>query len=363
MPDDFESSVLAADAPGAEAMISVEPSADVPPAGRDIFALAAEIRYWHRQRQFAMNQRKAADNALGAFIRVQLGWSKSLPKAESDAIKARAQDLVGVGEKVVEQRQDRESLAERERAGAKLTKAQHRRLHQPAPVPGTDDPMYREWAAVIEAAVMARAPFDTIEKETTKRMAALAEQTPVWPWANAIRGFGAVSLAQIVAETGLVSCDSNAPGEGGNYPNPAKLWKRMCVAVMDGKRQGGLSKSASKDDWIAHGYSRTRRSIMWNIGEALVKLNDGEYRALYVERKEIERLTAEAQGLIVAPAADIAKIVKKLGKAEGEKYRSVGHIANRARRYMEKRLLRDLWRAWREAMRGVMPKVDLPPAK
>ena len=67
----------------------------------------------------------------------------------------------------------------------------------------------------------------------------------------------------------------------------------------------------------------------------------GPYADLCRERKEYERTTAAAQGLTVCPAA-------KIPKKGAELFRSDGHVHNRAKRYMEKRLMRDLWRAWRD---------------
>jgi len=94
---------------------------------------------------------------------------------------------------------------------------------------------------------------------------------------------------------------------------------------MDGMRQGHVQKGLSRDDrnaaYIEHGYSPKRRSRMWNIGDALIKGNaDGIYRATYLKRKEYE----------LARNPEMPKI----------------HAHRRAQRYMEKRLLRDLWRAW-----------------
>ena len=57
----------------------------------------------------------------------------------------------------------------------------------------------------------------------------------------------------------------------------------------------------------------------------------------------MERQKAADEGLVVVAAA-------KIKKGEEEKSRSLGHVDNRARRYMEKRLLQDLWIAWREFM-------------
>lgn len=263
----------------------------------------AEIRYWHRQRVYAMEQRKRADLSLAAFLRTALGWSKAMPDDERRRINAQALALISMGEKEVKGR------------GADI-----------------DEPAYLEWRNVILASLAARAPFDTIEKRAEKEMRALAESLPVWrSFGEAVKGFGPVSLAIIIAEAGDLS----------SYPKKGHLWKRMGVAVLDGVRQGGLRKSASADDWIAHGYNRQRRSRMWNIGDALVKGNgNGQYRQVYIERKEYERKRAEKIGLTVAPAA-------KIPAKRKDEFMSEGHVHRRAQRYMEKRLLRDLWQAWR----------------
>jgi len=120
----------------------------------------------------------------------------------------------------------------------------------------------------------------------------------------------------------------------------------MGVAVLDGTRQGGLAKTAPKEAWIAHGYNRQRRSRMWNIGDALIK-NGVLYRKVYLARKEYERKRAEANGLTVAPSA-------KIPKGRAAEFMSDGHIHRRAQRYMEKRLLRDLWQAWNHR-KAIMP--------
>src|SRR5260221_244357 len=56
--------------------------------------LCEQIRGFHRQRCFSMEQRKRNDLALGAFIRDQLGWSRSLPEKERAAIAKRAAELI-----------------------------------------------------------------------------------------------------------------------------------------------------------------------------------------------------------------------------------------------------------------------------
>lgn len=226
------------------------------------------IRAAHRERCFAMEQRKRTDLSLGAFLRLVLGWRKDLPEAERKTIAAQAAAIMD----------------------------------------GADS----DWGEIVTASDAARKPFEAVEKRSVKQMEKLAKQLPVWSFVEPVRGFGAASLAVIVAEAGDLA----------NYDSEAKLWKRMGLAVMDGVRQGGLNKGAGADAWIEHGYSPQRRSKMWNIGDTLIKGNrDGKYRTAYLRRKEYE----------IAREPEMPKI-----KAH-----------RRAQRYMEKRLLRDLWRAWR----------------
>jgi hypothetical protein len=274
----------------------------------DVSTTINDIRAHHRERCFAMEQRKRSNLALGAYVRTQLGWSKNLPESDRKRIAIEADALI-------------------------KTPGDH------------------HLALTIEAVEMARQPFEDIEKASLSAMSAAAQTLPVWEaFGKSIRGFGPASLAVIVAEAGDLSL----------YSSHSKLWKRMGLAVFDGVRQGGLKKTASKDDWIAHGYNRQRRSRVWNIGDALIKSNgDGVYRATYLARKEFERAKAEAAGLKVAPAA-------KIQKARAHEFMSDGQIHRRAQRYMEKRLLRKLWQAWRanaamsEKSKACMPANSFP---
>jgi hypothetical protein len=160
-----------------------------------------------------------------------------------------------------------------------------------------------------------------------------AEQLPVYStFVEPINGMGAIGLALIVGEAG---------GDLNNYSNPAKLWKRFGLAPLNGKagsvwmRRGGLSD----EQWSQFGYSPRRRSTMFVVTDSLLK-KENTYKVLCDARKQLERAKAEAEGLQVAAAADIPK-------KEAAKYRSLIHIKLRAERYVAKRLLRDLWRAWR----------------
>lgn len=182
---------------------------------------------------------------------------------------------------------------------------------QSTTVPALAQFLYNEAVAALQTTplVEARELLARSRKPLEKRMEAIARELPVWQWAEGVRGFGALGLAQIVGECGDLS----------NYDGPAKVWKRMGLAVIDGERQG---RRTDAEEALAHGYSPQRRSIMYVISDSLLKGNrDGEYRIYYLAEKARQR-----EKLPDAPAA---------------------HIDNRARRHLAKRLLRDLWRAWR----------------
>lgn len=273
------------------------------------------IRSENRERNFAMEQRKRIDLTLGAYLRTLLGWNPKLKKAESDKIKKYAKDLVLCGEK--------------------------RAKKKPHELAESVD--YKRFESVITASLLSRLPWNSIEDDRTKAMEKLAETLPVWnAFGKGIRGFGVRSLAVIVGEAGDLS----------NYANKGKLWKRMGLAVMgpgDGLndvRQGGLKKGkARSEDWIAHGYNPTRRARMYVIGDSLLKQGT-YYKKIYDDRKTYEQKRAVDNGLTIAPAA-------KIPKEKASEYISEGIIHLRSQRYMEKRLLKDLWQAWKKAAQSV----------
>lgn len=285
-------------------------------------ATIGKIQGLHRQRCFWMEERKRANLTLGAYLRMEMGWSLAKPKAEREAIRAAAQAVIAAGEKHV-------------KAWAKA-KARAAKGRLPTALPSTPAELV-PWAHVVVPKIEMRRTTDELEAAATKAMTALAATLPVAGWASGVRGFGLLGLAIIVGEA----------GDLGQYPKKGHLWKRMGVACDEaGRRQGTvdpkLTGEARKAAWIEQKYSPQRRSRLYTIGTALVMAGDTPYRQVYLARKRYEVERASAAGLTVAPAG-------KIPPGRKAEYRSLGHIDNRARRYLEKRLLRDLWNAWREA--------------
>jgi len=178
------------------------------------------------------------------------------------------------------------------------------------------------WCAPLLAA---RDGLEAVRKAEEKTLTAAAKSLPVWPYCEVIAGFGPLSLAQLVGEAGDI----------GSYGGPAKLWKRFGLAVFNGRAQGNPDKP-TKEDWIALGYSKERRSLVFIIGDNMIRARNPEFRALYDERKAYELARAPEMKPIIAH--------------------------RRAKRYAEKRVLRDLWRAWRAAAgSSVAPDRDASP--
>lgn len=267
------------------ATIDLAPGDQAPPLAHII----ANLREKLTERRFCIDQQKRIDNSTGAYVRRALGWSWEMPEKERARLNKEAAALIDQIERTGE-------------GGGPL-------------------------GAVVFVAKVSRSSFDQLRAGAEKDMVKLVKALPVYPWAEGVRGFGALSLACIVGEAGDLAA----------YANPSKLWKRMGLAVMGDVRQGGLAKGAPADAWVEHGYSARRRSTMWVIGDCLIKSNrDGAYRTLYLDRKEYELQRDPEMKPIKAH--------------------------RRAQRYMEKRLLRDLWRAWREAEGLLSPIVEVPPA-
>lgn len=188
-----------------------------------------------------------------------------------------------------------------------------------------------EVAAWLEPYDQMIAVADLRIKEYEKLLTKLGKQLPVAAWADTVPGLSHRFLAAIVGECGI------GPGE---FKSVSALWKRMGMAVINGGRQRRVTGDAA----IEHGYVARRRALMWNIGDQVAvrqgvrnpKDEEGkptgavainEWGALYLERKAYELAREVEPGKPMTPM----------------------HAHNRAKRYVEKRLLRSLWQEWRRA--------------
>jgi len=176
------------------------------------------------------------------------------------------------------------------------------------------------------------------EKALAKTLAGLASELPVADWWRSYNGLDLPGLGKLISQTGDLR----------NYPTVAKLWTYMGLAVINGERQ----RKKTGDAALVHKYSPQRRSFMWQIGDAVKRQKSGYYPDLYRSLKEKYRAQWEAEGKRVIPAAQVRKSM------EPGTYVTLGHLDNHAKRLMEKEILKDLWRRWRDVVGTPFPKED-----
>lgn len=183
--------------------------------------------------------------------------------------------------------------------------------------------------------------FESSRKGIEKELVKMARKLPAYDWVKSVHGIGDGGYASIIGEAGDIT----------KYKSVAALWKRMGLAVIDGGRQRCVS---NVDDALVHGYNPSRRSVMWNVGTNLIggmgrgkrpapnaDLSDYDwhpYEKLFVERCRYECANN--------PEKMALATVEKDGELK-ESYPK--HAQSRAKRYVEKRFLRDLYAQWKSA--------------
>lgn len=182
-----------------------------------------------------------------------------------------------------------------------------------------DDQQAEMVKVLVEPFFQARAILESNRKRVEKDMERTAKMLPIVEWVNGIKGLGIGSLAALVGEAGDI----------GSYQSHSHLWKRMGLAVIGGERQRRVAGA----DAIEHGYSPSRRSIMWNVGQCVFK----------AQSQRVDKETGEVK----SEAGFYRKVYDARKEYELPRVESKGHAHNRAMRYMEKKLLRDLYNAWR----------------
>lgn len=161
----------------------------------------------------------------------------------------------------------------------------------------------------IIAMYRARTGIDKYRDRLEKKMCPLAESLPTWEFWKDIKGLSSLGLAIVIGEAGNLS----------DYANPGKLWMRLGLAPHD-----CYLMTTNEGKEIA-AIPKRRRSAIWTVGDSLIKgnRNNGEtleYATLYNIRKAYEH----------ERNPELTKM----------------HAHRRAQRYMEKRLIRNLWQAW-----------------
>ena len=179
---------------------------------------------------------------------------------------------------------------------------------------GLEDEYNKSLLVVYDACEAAMA-YDSTEKATRIMVQALSEALPVWDKLKPIHGLGSPSFGRLVGEVG------NLDG----YPTVQCMWRRLGLGVdAKGRAQGYKKRDKTKAEHIIEGYSPDRRSVAWMVYDTMFKSQPAMYRNRYEWRKKLE---------LSNPVVAASKGAN--GWAEA-----------RARRYVFKRLLIDIWEVW-----------------
>ncbi len=179
-------------------------------------------------------------------------------------------------------------------------------------------------------------PIDDGLARVEKDMEKLVKNMPAWRlWGKDVHGLGPKSFAKILADAGDLHC----------YRNPAKLWKRMGLAVIDGERQ---RRCKDADKALAHGYNPQRRSDMWNLTDSM-----GKSTISAVKDADGEKMLNEHGESLALPKSPYGEVYLNERQRQRDNLRGTREFYlkmadERAKRYLAKRVLRDMWRAWRD---------------
>jgi hypothetical protein len=186
------------------------------------------------------------------------------------------------------------------------------------------------WEKIVTGALQEQSEaLDARCQEYEKNLRKLARELPVYPWVENFRGLSDLGLGLGL----IIGAGMTEHGCIFDVANPAKVWKRFGLGLVNGERQRRVANDA--DLAIEHGYDPARRALLHVVGENLIRAKS-PLASVYAERKALE--------------------LTKLEDKPGVKM----HAHRRALRYIEKRLLLELWREWQRTVRAAGLTEALP---
>ncbi len=222
--------------------------------------------------------------AIKSYIRSKCGWRYMASKAENKAPKAESEQ------------------AYKKLMGVKVRKN-----------PMSDARFNELGLEILKPRAIALREIEKQRDVLEKSILELAKQLPAFKWSESIRGFGALSLARVVGEAGNLSA----------YHSRDALVKYLGVAPTF-----VYLKRTKKGKYVPL-IPKKIRSVMYVIGDNLLRLKNPVYDAIYREQHARRRKLRDAEFT--------AKPKKKGLK---------GHLHFQAHRAMERTFIRDLYAAW-----------------
>jgi hypothetical protein len=248
-----------------------------------------------RTRQFCITAQSMNDRKCEAFIARRLGYKADQDEAARKAVWKQASDI----RKAVEKGEDGEGQSNCGNHGKFALSV---------------------FAEIIRNSAASRNIWDNLRKQTEGEMRKAARSLPCYEWAKGVAGFGDLSLAVILAETGALS----------NYATKERVWKRLGLAVIDGERQRRKSGAEAAAE---HAYSPRRRAEIWAITDSLFR---------HQWRGQKDGVPAHARGHY----GEVYAHRKAHTTTRNDPDWTPKRRDNDARRIMSKFLVENLWRVW-----------------
>ena len=359
----------AGDGGEARAMIGMMPNVALP----DLARVVEEIQALQSRRLYYMICVMSARNRTLARMRYLLNWSLDNSEAANKKIQKRAMSIVSLVEAMddeTEAMKALDALAEdapkRERSALERKAKEAQTAQEKIKLSFDDELEMINSRPFIEAELPSKRAYTKLIETTEKEMIALAKKLPIYLWSEGVRGLGPIGIATIIGETGDLTKDPQTEGVMG-YATHERVWKRLGLAVINGRRQGDPGPGATAEAWIEHGYRKLRRSQCWKINDSLIRAQWrgakedketgeitaghalGPYGELYAKQKTEEHRRNDA-GEYAEQAAKI--VAETRGRRKVPHPENVAgkltkkHLDNKARRIVEKRLIEDMWREW-----------------
>jgi hypothetical protein len=288
-------------------------------------AIVSQIRRAYRRSLFARKKKSSLDRSLEAFVRVEFcGFSTLDEEKTREEASKKALAMI---------RACRDDIKGKVRVAKKKS-----RVHPALIIPDLEesqetlDHEHQILREIVRANDMSREPWDVIIKDAEAEMTRLVADLPGFKFQEATRGFGAIGFAQIVGEAGNLSA----------YKTPSRLWKRLGYAPY-----GGLAMSTwlrpkwrprplEKEEWIENPFKPERYAIMAQIG-------------LYVWMSQWigKNKTEDGVGKPNGPYGEVYQHRREHTATVHPDWTD-GHAHLDALRYVMKRLLLHVYRAWHQ---------------
>lgn len=272
---------------GAGAIVLSESNGRAPRSPIPVSAVVDRLAERQARRSWLIKAQQACDRRIESFIAAELGFSTEQEEKQRKAVFA---------------------LAKKVRAD----------IEKKGGIP--DGVTFKEASVAMILSIVAvnketRKEWDRLRGEVEDEMVADARSLPVWPFVKTISGFAEKGLAVIAGEASIPI---------GDYRTVSGLWKRMGLAVVDGRSQRRVKgKRGTDEERKRLAYVPRRRAECWAFTDPLLRLQMcSEFRAV----KEAIEVRPAALAACEEAGIDIKKI-KKVDDALAEILNEHGIVA------------------------------------